>query len=226
MIGSLKLFGANNEEKGILVYLEKVEKAQSSSNALSLKLIFLNFSAQEKNILRPVISHDFIFYIKDERGLVVAKSEVKKSSEQHRQNKFSLLPNESLCIEFSLCDFLSIKKLTGEFNIYLEFSDQSSYADSRDFLLFSPLSINLSPESNDNSISFIDAMKAAQEALSNEMQEIIKKENTPPIVFYMDNVFTVTFPYKSLSAHRGPDFLFRVRIDAKTGKVLSIMAGS
>ncbi|MBS1372264.1 MAG: hypothetical protein HPZ91_20155 [Lentisphaeria bacterium] len=226
MVVSLELYGAPNEDKGILVYLEKVEKVQSPLKNMSLKLVIKNISNQEKTILRPNISHDFVFYIKNDQGLILARSEVKKSSEQHQQNKFRLLPNESLCIEFCLCDFLSPEKLTGKFNLYLEFSSQSYYGDSGDFLLFSPLNIELPPDNKDSFISIIDAMRVAQNALSEEMKEVIRKENTPPIVSYANKVFTVTYPYKSLPVRRGPDFLFRVMIDAKSGKVLSMLGGS
>ena len=66
-----------------------------------------------------------------------------------------------------------------------------------------------------------------------EAETIAKKENQCRYdtsqkikVFLKNGIYTVTFPNKLPQNSLGPDFAAKIKIDAKTGKVISIMAGS
>lgn len=45
-------------------------------------------------------------------------------------------------------------------------------------------------------------------------------------VFLKDGIFTVTFPFKLPKGARGPDFSSKIKIEAKTGKIVSVMVGN
>jgi len=221
----LGAFGHANENDIVLsISLLPSDHNYSSCN-IPVRLFLLNNSKSTVTFFKPVISRTLQITILDKKRNVIAISPQKitdKNKPQH-SDKIILYPNEIWGINsINIPDFVSpglpvgqeltvvIKCILGEHMETLEATLQLKTS---------------APNSKitDQMISHDQALSIAKDEIIQSFKTIDFLNKSEPIVNFQNGIYTVTYPKITKEKTRGDDFILQVNINARSGKVISLL---
>lgn len=233
IISSITAKTPSKGSKDACIIILKPVKDIAYTNKIFVKITFSNNTEKTVRILKPfntkgVYLNTLWFNCRKlvDNKILSSSKVINKTNSNLNEKLFEyvpLAPKESFSMILNISKLLKPKLPPGQYVISLIYNNEYGMNCIKEPLQSNELLLKIIEQDEAMKPSYISKTEAHK--IAKKAHKMNYDKSIPPLITLQDGIYTVTFRVKLPKGVRGPNYAAQVKIDAKTGKVVEVLAG-